>query len=60
MMGAPNRVAELFIRIAQQKDACWKAHINRKPREALEQATLLVMSTHELQKLLAEKVPAGG
>ena len=51
-----QRAAELFIRVQQHKDAAWKAHIAKKDRQALEQATLLLLCAKELQKLLAERV----
>ena len=53
-----HRIAELFIRCSQYREACWRAHIAKRERQALEQATLLVVASRELQGLLAEGEPA--
>ena len=57
-MNEPHKLAEAFIRCQQHRDAAWKAHIGRKDRQALEHATLLLLSAKELQRALAEKATA--
>jgi len=47
-----HEIATLFIRIQQYKDQCWKAHIQRKHRDAAELAALLKAATDELERRL--------
>lgn len=47
-------IATLFIRIQQYKDACWKAHIARRHRDALELSALLQAASEELTRRLAK------
>ncbi len=49
-----QKIAELFIRLQQHREAAWKAHINRKAREALQGATQLHIAATDLVRLLAE------
>lgn len=51
------RITELFIRCQQYREACWKAHIGKNERQAVEQATLLQLAATELQRLLARAQP---
>lgn len=46
-------IALLFIRIQSYRDQCWKAHINKNHRKALELAALLKLAAEELEKGLS-------
>lgn len=55
-MKAPNMdIASLFIRVQQEKDAAWKAHIGKKDIAALAHADRLGEAATELVRLLADE-----
>ena len=54
-MADGHDLARLFIKCQQHRDRAWRAHIARRDREALEQATMLQLAATELMRALAGK-----
>lgn len=50
-----QKIAELFIRVQHCRERAWGAHIRRRDRTALEQATLMQLAATELVRQLAEE-----
>ena len=48
-----HEIATLFIRIQSYREQCWRAHIARRHRDALELAVLTRVAAEELERRLS-------